>query len=348
MAALCFKRFANTSEKRFTLIELLVITSQLCRDFFKRFISTDQYGDVRKHTENAALKNTPLHTCKASASCLPQANASCSNAALHTAEPCFIRSAFTLIELLVVIAIIAILAAILMPALSSARERGKASTCINNLKQCGLAISQYIDDHGQMIAYSVAAIGVNTPQWQILISPQAKELYKSTSKLGGSYIGSASSTLCPAFFPYNVIKGNAELNCQRSRYGAPGRPGCHPGSGDRITKADLQQLEKKTSIDGKFGMVWRPQYVTRPSSYYLLADSMNKTRSSQWYWIDFSSNIKMHARHNGRASILWFDGHADLNSPTDAIVKMPGLKNMPAVTFSYAMFDGSAEMAGSF
>ncbi|MBR7105293.1 MAG: hypothetical protein IKC65_10130, partial [Lentisphaeria bacterium] len=44
----------------FTLIELLVITSQLCRDFFKRFICTDKYGCVRKHTENAALKNTPL------------------------------------------------------------------------------------------------------------------------------------------------------------------------------------------------------------------------------------------------------------------------------------------------
>ena len=72
---------------RFTLIELLVVISQHCRDFFKRFICTDKYGCVRKHTESAALKNTPHHTCKASASCLPQANASCSNAALHTAEP---------------------------------------------------------------------------------------------------------------------------------------------------------------------------------------------------------------------------------------------------------------------
>ena len=44
----------------FTLIELLVVTSQLCRDFFRGFICTDKYGCVRKHTENAALKNTPL------------------------------------------------------------------------------------------------------------------------------------------------------------------------------------------------------------------------------------------------------------------------------------------------
>jgi prepilin-type N-terminal cleavage/methylation domain-containing protein/prepilin-type processing-associated H-X9-DG protein len=77
------------------------------------------------------------------------------------------RRAFTLIELLVVISIISILAAIIWPAFAAAREKARQTTCVNNLRQIGMAVQMYASDSNGIFPLGGDPQDLNTNAWQV-------------------------------------------------------------------------------------------------------------------------------------------------------------------------------------
>ncbi len=184
---------------------------------------------------------------------------------------------FTLIELLVVIAIIAILAAMLLPALSAARERAKASTCTSQLKQCGTALVMYGGDNHNFLPQPYD----NTSFWAELLTTGE---YFPKTQTGGQMVYA-----CPNPGQVKLASDYSRTYGMASRYNNSGLIGT-----------------------GRAGIVLGGP-VEDPADWPLLADSVNNsdTKGDQAYAINADWKYNVALRHSKHANFLFLDGHVD-------------------------------------
>jgi prepilin-type N-terminal cleavage/methylation domain-containing protein/prepilin-type processing-associated H-X9-DG protein len=230
------------------------------------------------------------------------------------------RAGFTLIELLVVIAIIAILAAILLPALNSARERGRTASCINNMKQCVTATVMYSDDYDGNI-YIKSGDGNGQVKFFLLYSLVKGYAAGSSSVTAEKRLPSFNVVCCPnvSNIPADDLTGGATT---RPFYGIPYMHGSgHVINGKNEASAYLCLSNPPVPPDKSPTLNINTKAIKSASTAVVYTESWSNSLNDYCsnYGLTSNQSCKLLFAHNDTMSICFIDGHAAAIQPGDLV-----------------------------
>ena len=232
-----------------------------------------------------------------------------------------IKRGFTLIELLVVIAIIAILAALLLPALARAKQKADGIACLSNLKQWGLALNMYLDDNNQV--FPDFSIPNNTPGAASGYDQDNIHWTDLATFAAGGYGTRAWFNALPPYVsqkalsqyaadPTNFVNGPNIFNCPSARF--------LPAEVDPLNRVAFSY---GLNFKGTNGLVPAPSpfkatVVAHPSAFVFFSDDRANSGETPFFGSNPLNDLgaargslnHLSSRHDAGANLTFLDGHA--------------------------------------